>query len=77
MIKNTHVLIGFLLILLIYLISQTTTPQDISRSIQNASLSDLGPAPELTNDIWLNVDSALRLADLRGKVVAIDMWTFS
>ena len=40
------------------------------------SLPDLGPAPELTNDTWLNVDSPLRLADLRGKVVAIDMWTF-
>jgi hypothetical protein len=41
-----------------------------------ASLPDLGPAPELTNDTWLNVDTPLRLADLRGKVVAIDMWTF-
>lgn len=42
----------------------------------HASLPDLGPAPELTNEIWLNVDAPLRLADLRGKVVAIDMWTF-
>jgi hypothetical protein len=41
-----------------------------------SSLPDLGPAPELTNETWLNVDSPLRLADLRGKVVAIDMWTF-
>ena len=41
-----------------------------------ASLPDLGPAPELTNTTWLNVDSPLRLADLRGKVVLIDMWTF-
>ena len=41
-----------------------------------ASLPDLGPAPELTNDIWLNVDAPLRLANLRGKVVIIDMWTF-
>jgi thiol-disulfide isomerase/thioredoxin len=41
-----------------------------------ASLPDLGPAPELTNKIWLNVDAPLRLANLRGKVVAIDMWTF-
>jgi len=39
-------------------------------------LRDLGPAPELTNEIWLNVDAPLRLADLRGKVVAIEMWTF-
>jgi hypothetical protein len=42
----------------------------------NASFPDLGPAPELTNEVWLNVDAPLRLADLRGKVVAIDMWTF-
>ena len=41
-----------------------------------ASLPDLGVAPELTNDTWLNVDSPLHLADLRGKVVLIDMWTF-
>ena len=41
-----------------------------------APLQDLGLAPELTNEVWLNVDAPLRLADLRGKVVAIDMWTF-
>lgn len=41
-----------------------------------ASLPDLGPAPELSNTTWLNVDAPLRLADLRGKVVLIDMWTF-
>ena len=41
-----------------------------------SDLPDLGPAPELTNEVWLNVDAPLRLADLRGKVVAIDMWTF-
>lgn len=45
-------------------------------STSSAPLPDLGPAPELTNDVWLNVDAPLRLADLRGKVVAIDMWTF-
>jgi hypothetical protein len=39
-------------------------------------LEDLGPAPELTNDIWLNTNQPLRLADLRGKVVLLDMWTF-
>ena len=49
----------------------------ISKSMPaTASLPDLGPAPELTNEVWLNVDAPLRLADLHGKVVAIDMWTF-
>ena len=37
-----------------------------------ASLPDLGVAPELTNDTWLNVDAPLRLADLHGKVVIAD-----
>jgi thiol-disulfide isomerase/thioredoxin len=40
------------------------------------SLPDLGPAPELTNSIWLNTPAPLRLADLRGKVVGLEMWTF-
>jgi hypothetical protein len=39
-------------------------------------LPDLGEAPELENEVWLNVDAPLRLADLRGKVVLLDMWTF-
>ena len=41
-----------------------------------ADLPDLGAAPELTNKVWLNTDRPLRLADLRGKVVLLDMWTF-
>jgi len=40
------------------------------------SLPDLGPAPEFRSDIWLNLDKPLRLAELRGKVVLLDMWTF-
>ena len=43
---------------------------------RTVDLPDLGPAPELTNSIWLNTDSPLRLADLRGKVVGVEMWTF-
>ena len=31
----------------------------------------------MNETIWLNVDSPLRLADLRGKVMALEMWTFS
>jgi hypothetical protein len=40
-----------------------------------AGLPSRGPAPELANEIWLNTEP-LRLADLRGKVVLLDMWTF-
>ena len=39
-------------------------------------LEDHGPAPEWENDVWLNTDRPLRLADLRGQVVLLDMWTF-
>lgn len=39
-------------------------------------LPDLGPAPELENTTWLNTDQPLKLSDLRGRVVLIDMWTF-
>jgi len=53
--------------------AESETPEPMPTS---ASLPDLGPAPELTNETWLNVDAPLRLADLRGNVVAIDMWTF-
>lgn len=42
----------------------------------HAHLPDLGVAPELANQVWLNTDRPLRLADLRGKVVLLDMWTF-
>jgi hypothetical protein len=68
----------YLLGLLILLTACSAAPE-ISEPVMptaNASYPDLGPAPELTNDTWLNVDAPLRLADLRGKVVAIDMWTF-
>lgn len=47
-----------------------------SAMLKTTSLPDLGLAPELTNTTWLNVDSPLRLADLRGKVVILEMWTF-
>ena len=54
-----------------------TRPQTEEPAMSKAaSLPDLGPAPELTNDTWLNVPSPLRLENLRGKVVLIDMWTF-
>jgi thiol-disulfide isomerase/thioredoxin len=45
--------------------------------IDPGSLDDLGPAPELTNDVWINSDKPLRIADLRGKVILLEFWTFA
>lgn len=44
--------------------------------IPSGTLPDLGPAPELNNKVWLNTAAPLHLADLRGKVVGLEMWTF-
>ena len=52
-----------------------TGNETVTKPASPASLPDLGPAPELTNGTWLNVDSPLRLVDLRCRVVIIDMWT--
>ena len=41
-----------------------------------ADLPDEGPAPELYNEVWLNTEEPLRIADLRGKVVLLEMWTY-
>lgn len=39
------------------------------------SLTPLGVPPELNNEIWLNSEP-LKLADLHGKVVIVEFWTF-
>ena len=39
---------------------------------KEVTLNNYGPAPELTNTVWLNTEQPLRLAGLRGKVVLID-----
>lgn len=41
-----------------------------------ADLPVMGIAPELHDGAWLNSSTPLSLAGLRGKVVALEMWTF-
>jgi thiol-disulfide isomerase/thioredoxin len=69
-----RLLIGMLLLALTG--CSSAAPMNTTSPTSRSSLSDLGPAPELTGDTWLNVDSPLRLSGLRGKVVLIEMWTF-
>lgn len=72
-----RLLLGLVALLLVGCAPQQGDRQSADFSMSElASLPDLGPAPELTNDTWLNVDVPLRLADLRGKVVILEMWTF-
>lgn len=56
---------------------QETAKQTETTSTMDAlDLESLGPAPELSNQVWLNTDHPLRLAELRGNVVLLEMWTF-
>lgn len=72
-----RLLLGLLALILFGCAPKPENVQPMEPAVQNpASLPDLGPAPELTNNIWLNVDAPLRLANLRGKVVLLEMWTF-
>ncbi len=49
----------------------------LSMQAQNdSSLPVLYDAPELHDGIWLNSEVPLKLANLRGNVVLLEMWTF-
>ena len=55
------------------------TQTQVSPTLEPAmkpTLANLGPAPELSNEVWINSIEPLRLSDLRGKVVLLEMWTF-
>ncbi|MGD2057667.1 MAG: hypothetical protein PVI04_02975 [Anaerolineales bacterium] len=47
-----------------------------SEAPEALELPDMGEAPELVNETWLNTPVPLRLMDLRGKVVLLEFWTF-
>ena len=53
----------------------TDTPPEPTLS-PDLVLPDLGPAPDFTNEVWLNTEEPLDLETLRGKVVLVEFWTF-
>lgn len=58
----------------------TSTPTPAPRLTPTTAVVDLpvlGPAPEITNEVWLNSDHPIRLSALRGeKAVLVEFWTF-
>ncbi len=51
------------------------TPQTVAGFDISTLLRPRGTAPELSSQVWLNSEP-LQLADLRGKVVMVEFWTF-
>ncbi len=52
------------------------TPQPTATSLPEVVLPDLGEAPDITNEVWLNTSQPLPLKAVRGKVVLVEFWTF-
>jgi hypothetical protein len=66
----------WLLFLSILLFSACTRVEKPSVLSGETAYPDLGLAPDLEGDIWLNTDAPLHLVSLQGKVILLDMWTF-
>ena len=54
----------------------TAVPPTPTTIVEEIVLPDLGQAPEITNDTWINTDVPVTLASQQGKVVLIEFWTF-
>lgn len=84
MVKKIFIGIFFLLVAACSLLSNDSYNASIKTNHERIATSQstfvelpgLGLAPELENDIWINTDVPLRLSNLEGKVVLLEMWTF-
>lgn len=56
--------------------SGIVTPNPTPTLIPATIIPDFGVAPEINNEVWLNTETALPLASLKGKVVLVEFWTF-
>ncbi len=57
-------------------INQPTSQPTLEPERPLLNLPDLGEAPEIRNEVWVNADAPVTLADSRGKVVLLEFWTF-
>lgn len=58
------------------LMLEDSPEQEVVEQSGSILLDEYGPAPEIENEVWLNTQGPLRLVDLRGSVVLLEMWTF-
>jgi hypothetical protein len=58
------------------LVSGTVVPPTQTDELFMIELDDLGVAPEIKNDVWINADEPVTIASQRGKVILIEFWTF-
>ncbi len=56
-------------------VAESASPLTPAQTELLATLPSRGVAPELHNEVWLNTDP-LTLANLRGKVVMVEFWTY-
>jgi len=47
-----------------------------TQELVRADFPNLGIAPEIANEVWVNADEPVTLASQRGKVVLVEFWTF-
>ena len=56
--------------------AQPTAIQSPTPALIRADFPNLGIAPEIENEVWVNADEPVTLASQRGKVVLLEFWTF-
>ena len=56
--------------------AQPTAVQSPTPELIKADYPNLGLAPEIENEVWVNTDTPITLASQRGKVVLVEFWTF-
>jgi thiol-disulfide isomerase/thioredoxin len=80
---NSKLIIGLLMLIMVMGCSVTSAgrgvelkPEVTERPASKNLYPDMGDAPEITNEVWINSETPLTLGELRGKVVLLEFWTF-